>query len=122
MLSTFLRKTSYIAIGTLLGGSVNVILAIMLIPVYGYKIAVVCPSLLSYVVYFLFHYYSAYNLLKKDIFGLKVLGYNILFVAVISLFVLYTVEYIHKNGGFNDNNWIYSYESEIVGKNLPMND
>lgn len=90
----FFKKTSYIAMGTLLGGSVNVILAIMLVPVYGYKIAAYV-HLLSYVVYFLFHYYSAYNLLKKDIFDLKILGYNILFVAVISLFVLYTIDHIY---------------------------
>lgn len=54
----YTKKTVLISVGTLIAGSVNVILNLLLIPRYGYKVAAV-TTLISYIVQFIYHYIMA---------------------------------------------------------------
>ncbi|WBW99442.1 oligosaccharide flippase family protein [Oceanirhabdus sp. W0125-5] len=52
------KKTVLISLGTLISGAVNIILNLLLIPRYGYRVAAV-TTLISYILLFIYHYMMA---------------------------------------------------------------
>lgn len=70
----FYSKTKFIAMGTMLAAGVNIILNYIFIPRYGY-IAAAYTTLVTYILYFFFHYY----------FAKRIHGYSLFSVAKLLL-------------------------------------
>lgn len=74
----YYKKTKYISYGTVLATMVNIVLSLILVPRLGYLIAAYI-NLISYMLYFFFHYYIAYSINHKSYFET-----NELMIAIIS--------------------------------------
>lgn len=68
----FYEKTKYVALGTFAAAVINVVLNFIFINSYGY-IAAAYTTLVTYVLYFLFHYIIAIRIHGKCIFSTKVM-------------------------------------------------
>lgn len=79
----YLKEQKYIAIGTVVAASVNILLNLLFIPQYGY-IAAAYTTLISYVILFAIHFVLVMRLGKKGWYDDKF----ILISAVISLFMV----------------------------------
>ena len=80
-------KTAYIAIGTILAALLNIVTNAIFIPKYGF-LAAAYTTLISYLIYFVFHCIIAYRIIGQNIFSVKILIATVLaiiFVAIISL-------------------------------------
>ncbi|MEH7097779.1 oligosaccharide flippase family protein, partial [Neobacillus vireti] len=83
----YLKKTKYIALGTIGAAVINVILNFIFIPQYGY-IAAAYTTLVSYMLYFTFHYIIAARLLGSCIFNTAIFvlyGFLIIILGILSL-------------------------------------
>lgn len=81
----FYEKTKYIMTGTMLAAVINIILNYIYINKYGYY-AAAYTTLITYILYFVFHYLISTVLLKKKVFSLnKIIKYssiNIVFMFI----------------------------------------
>lgn len=91
----YLRKTKYIAIGTVTAAALNIFLNYLLIPRYGYIIAAY-TTLVGYIVLFILHYNIANMWIKQDIFGKKFVFVWIGLIVLLTYIsiVLYNYQYI----------------------------
>ena len=88
-------KTKYIAVGTVSAAIINVALNLVCIKEFGY-IAAAYTTLVSYVAYFLFHYYVAWKIEGRFVFNTRIMmlcamaiiGINFLSVALISVAIV----------------------------------
>lgn len=80
----FLKQTKFIAIGTVSSAIINVVLNSLFIPKYGY-IGAAYATLISYFLYFIFHYFIAKKLLGFNLFDIKVFGFVIFVIFVVSI-------------------------------------
>lgn len=76
----YYKKTSCIALSTFACGSLNVILNIILMPHFSFKIAAYV-SLISYLLYFTFHLLMAIRIEKRNFFNLT-MGVRIILLSV----------------------------------------
>lgn len=68
MIEYFYGKTKYIAVGSVLAAAINVILNAIFIPQYGY-IAAAYTTMLTYFLYFLFHFFIAEKIHGSSLFS-----------------------------------------------------
>lgn len=94
----FYKKTKFIAIGTVFAALLNVTLCLILVPKYGYELAVYI-TLLTYIIYFVAHLFIAKMIAKKD-FPI-VLKWLILYI--VGVFVFSTFAHIFRE------EWIIRY-------------
>lgn len=65
----YMKKTFAISIGTIMAGGINIVLNILMIPVFGYEIAA-WTTVISYFCLFVFHWFNVSVLLKEKTIGL----------------------------------------------------
>lgn len=81
----YYEKTQYIALGSIFAAGLNIVLNIFFIKQYGY-VAAAYTTLLSYFLYFVFHYVISIIIVKKRIFHtgkIVILSIGVLLVAII---------------------------------------
>lgn len=110
------EKTSFIALGTSIAAIINIILNYIFIRLIGY-IAAAYTTLVTYVLYFLFHYYLAKKIEGRNIFSNKV----ILLTSLGIIIVMFTANIMIKFWIFR---WILAiliffvsmwYEEKTIG-------
>ena len=89
----FFEKTSFIMIGTVCSAVVNIFLNFIFIPKYGYISAAYC-TLVTYLLYFVFHYFLARKLIGNYIFSNKFILAAIVVILVANFIVVGTVNLI----------------------------
>jgi O-antigen/teichoic acid export membrane protein len=80
----FHKKTNYIAIGTFSVAILNIILNSIYIPKYGY-VAAAYTTLISYVLYFIFHMILSYKIMKFWLYDLKIIFIQIMYISIVTL-------------------------------------
>lgn len=88
----YYKKTHMIAIGTTGAAILNIVLNYFAIKHFGY-IAAAYTTLLSYAIYFVFHYNIAKKIAGKQLFNTKVLSILVLCVFLINVFSVYYINY-----------------------------
>ncbi|MCI8517100.1 MAG: oligosaccharide flippase family protein [Hungatella sp.] len=83
----YYEKTKYIALATGSAALINIVLNAAFIPCYGY-IAAAYTTLVTYMLYFMFHYILSVKLYKRSILEARILLINILFVFGAGIFTL----------------------------------
>lgn len=83
----YYEKTKYIALATGSAALVNVLLNAIFIPRYGY-IAAAYTTMVTYLFYFLFHYFFSIKLNKKSILNYRILLINIFLVIFFGIFTV----------------------------------
>ena len=79
----YLKKTKYIAIGTVVVAVVNVVANVILVPRFGYQ-AAVYVTVGTYILYFVFHMVIAYFITSKQLpFNIKSISLYILCVCML---------------------------------------
>lgn len=68
----YFGKTKYIAVGTMLAAIVNIVLNYLFIGKFGY-VAAAYTTLITYILYFLFHYFLAKKITGKFIYSNKII-------------------------------------------------
>lgn len=84
------EKTKFIALATCAAAVLNIVLNYVFIPLYGY-ISAAYSTLVTYVLYFLFHFFMAKFIQKENLFDLRVMACScaeILVIMVASRFFL----------------------------------
>lgn len=66
----YMKKTLAISIGTIMAGGLNIVLNLLLIPVFGYEIAA-WTTVISYFCLFVFHWFNVSVLLKEKTIRLR---------------------------------------------------
>jgi O-antigen/teichoic acid export membrane protein len=91
----YLKKTQYIAVGTVIAAVLNIILNYLFIPKYGY-IAAAYTTLVGYIVLFTLHYNISSKWIKKDLYGKKFIFGWISLIVLLTFFtvILYNYQYI----------------------------
>ena len=80
----YYEKTKFIALGTVSAAILNIVLNFIFITKYGY-IAAAYTTLVTYVLYFTFHYILAYRIEGKSLFDTK----KILLISLLVFFVIF---------------------------------
>lgn len=88
----FEKKTSYIAIGTVMSALVNVVLNVIFIPKYGY-IAAGYTTVFTYFLLFIFHYNLAKRFIGKQLFDTKVITLVSTIVVGMSFILYFLTDY-----------------------------
>lgn len=88
----FLKKTQYIALGTILAAGINITLNILFIPRFGF-ISAAYTTLFGYVVLFIVHYFISKRWFPRDIIGLKFLLRWILLIICITIVTTFLYPY-----------------------------
>ena len=83
----FHKKTNYIAIGTFSVAILNIILNSIYIPKYGY-VAAAYTTLISYVLYFIFHMILSYKIMKFWLYDLKIIFIQIMYISIVTLLTM----------------------------------
>ncbi|WP_058485670.1 oligosaccharide flippase family protein [Defluviitalea phaphyphila] len=84
----FLKKTNYIAIGTVAAAILNIILNIYFIPLYG-AISAAYTTLISYICLFIFHWIILKKLFKVKLYSLIFIILSTLIVCVVSTIMIF---------------------------------
>lgn len=87
------KKTTYIAMGTLLSALINVLLNALFIPIYGYM-AAGYTTMIAYIFLFIFHYFIAKNITKKPLFDIRVISIVTFVVCLISLSLHFLIDFV----------------------------
>lgn len=88
----YLKKTNYIALGTILSAIIKLSLNFIFLPLYGYKSAAF-TTVISYFFLFLFHYLLSIKFLGKSIFNTKFLIFVTTILCLISILLYYLIDY-----------------------------
>lgn len=95
----YLKKTGYISFGTLFSAIVNIVLNLILIPVYGI-LAAGYTTAFTYFLLFLFHYNWAKRIISKQLFDTKLLMILTILMILFSFTILYLIDYFWIRYGF----------------------
>lgn len=87
------EKTKYLAVGTVCTALINIILNYYFIKQFGYVVAAY-TTLITYILYFLFHFILAYRIEGEMLFSGKTIIFCSLSILIISSLALATIEYI----------------------------
>lgn len=88
----YLKKTNYIALGTIMSAGIKILLNYIFIPLLGYESAAF-TTVISYFFLFAFHYILSNKLLGRTLFDTKVLLLITAAVCIISLFLYVVIDY-----------------------------
>ena len=88
----FHSKTQYIAIGTIAAATINIVLNFYFIKRVGY-IAAAYTTLISYFLYFLFHYLLAWAIEKKCLFNSKIIIISSSLIIIGNFLSIYLIEH-----------------------------
>lgn len=88
----YLKKTNYMAIGTISSAAIKIILNYIFIPMLGYGSAAF-TTVISYIFLFIFHYTLSTKLLGKKLFDTKALIIISAVVCLISLLLYISIDY-----------------------------
>lgn len=86
------EKTKYIGLGSGLAAAINVLLNIIFIPMYGY-IAAAYTTLVTYMLYFAFHYFIAWKIEGRCLFSNRVVAFSSVAIIVTMRISLGLVEH-----------------------------
>lgn len=89
----YYEKTKYIMLGTVVAAAVNIILNLIFLEKYGFIIAAY-NTLVTYILYFIIHYYIARKIIGRSLFSLKVvilLSCIIVFMNFITLVMIHSI-------------------------------
>ncbi|MGB3161832.1 MAG: oligosaccharide flippase family protein [Carnobacterium sp.] len=89
----FEKKTSYIAIGTIASALINIVLNIIFIPKYGY-IAAGYTTVIAYFFLFIFHYFLAKKIMKKQLFDTKMIVTVTSVIVTLSFVLFFLTDYM----------------------------
>lgn len=89
----YLKKTNYIALGTIMSAGIKILLNYIFIPLLGYESAAF-TTVISYFFLFAFHYILSNKLLGRTLFDTKVLLLITAAVCLISLFLYVVIDFI----------------------------
>lgn len=89
----FLKKTKFIAIGSIGAAALNVILNIITIPVFGY-LAAAYTTLIGYVFLFIMHFFISRKWLKEDVIGSKFIFSWIFLMSLMTFGIMLLYDYI----------------------------
>lgn len=89
----YLKKTQYIAIGSIIAASLNVGLNLIAIPRFGY-ISAAYTTLIGYVFLFITHYFISNNWMKKDVIGRRFIFTWIAVISTLTLIITILYDYI----------------------------
>lgn len=78
----YFEKTNCIALGTCTAALVNIILNYIFIPKYGY-IAAAYTTLVTYFLYFVFHFVLARCFAKTNFFNTKIIGFDVAAILIV---------------------------------------
>lgn len=77
----YIKKTINITVNTIIAAIINIILNYIFIPKYGYQ-AACYTTLISYILLFIFHYINSKFILKGDVFKLKNIKNEFIYLIV----------------------------------------
>jgi O-antigen/teichoic acid export membrane protein len=80
----FHKRTGLISLGTILSAAINVVLNIILIPIYGYPAAAVTTAI-SYLFLFIFHYILTSKVIKHSVWGIRFHLKSLIYLVFITL-------------------------------------
>lgn len=89
----YMKKTNYIAIGTVLSAFINVLLNVLLIPTYGYM-AASYTTVIAYMFLFIFHYLIARKITGKKLFDIRTIVIVTMIVCVLSMVLYILIDYV----------------------------
>lgn len=89
----YLKKTNYIALGTIMSAGIKILLNYIFVPLLGYESAAF-TTVIAYFFLFVFHYVLSNNLLGRTLFDTKVLMLITAVVCIISLFLYVVIDFI----------------------------
>lgn len=89
----YLKKTNYIALGTIMSAGIKILLNYIFIPLLGFESAAF-TTVISYFFLFAFHYILSNKLLGRTLFDTKVLLLITAAVCLISLFLYVVIDFI----------------------------
>lgn len=88
----YLKKTQYIALGTMVAAGINFVLNVIFIPRFGY-ISAAYTTLVGYVVLFILHYFISKRWFSRDVIGFSFLVKWILIIISITIFTTFLYPY-----------------------------
>ena len=80
----YYKKTIYISLGTIIAATLNIVLNILFIPIYGYTVAAY-TTLFSYMILFIMHLFIAMKMNLREFYLIKPILLNILIIVLVSL-------------------------------------
>lgn len=86
----YFEKTNYIMLGTIFAALLNIILNYIFIKRYGY-VAAAYTTLVSYFLYFVFHWFLSKKMFKKDIYNKKIIVFAVIFIFLITLISIFSL-------------------------------
>lgn len=89
----YFEKTKYIAIGTMSAAVINIILNYIFIKKFGY-VAAAYTTLVTYLLYFLFHFLLAKRILGYNLFSSKVIFLSVAEMLVLSIFSNFIIDLV----------------------------
>ena len=89
----YLKKTNYIAIGTIASAVIKVVLNYLFLPRFGY-VAAAFTTVVSYFFLFVFHYLLSKKFSGRNLFDTKVLMGITVSLVLISWLLFYLIDYI----------------------------
>jgi len=92
-LEFYLKKTQYIAMGTVITAVVNIVLNALTIPFFSYYGAAYA-TVASYLLLFLIHNFTAKRLYGKQLFDMKFIGLIASGLALVSLLFTFLIDYL----------------------------
>lgn len=118
------KNTKFIPMGTILSAVINIVLNLIFIPYYGYKIAAY-TTLIGYLFLYVFHFYISKRMYKNEIYDEKyilkfilsipiiIMVYNYLYKKVILRYILSLII-----AGciilINSSKWIYAFKKKNI--------
>ncbi|MBR3163488.1 MAG: oligosaccharide flippase family protein [Clostridia bacterium] len=89
----YYSKTKYIAMGTIIAGIINIILNLFFIKKFGY-IAAAYTTMISYILYFIFHYGIAKKINKSELFDTKIIILCSIIIIIFNFIELFLINNI----------------------------
>ncbi|HEO8419443.1 TPA: oligosaccharide flippase family protein [Yersinia enterocolitica] len=89
----YFKRNKLVSLGTLISALINIVLNVILIPIYGYKIAAI-TTVISYLFMLIFHYIFTSKVIKFNIVGMKFYLVSIVYVLGITLYYFLFIDYL----------------------------
>ena len=89
----YFEKTKYIAVGTMSAAVINIILNYIFIKRFGY-VAAAYTTLVTYLLYFLFHFFLARKILGYNLFSAKTIFLSVTEMLTLSIFANFIINFV----------------------------
>lgn len=89
----YYEKTTFIMIGTILAAILNIVLNLIFLIKYGY-VAAAYTTLITYIAYFILHYFIAKSITGKSLFSTRVLVLASICILIVNFTILFLLKMV----------------------------